>query len=167
MHQTQLFSRSISLILCLVSAIIILTSCERNGGAARSLNTDETSIDSSQNEPKQSSNLETNAVQITDEIADKWRFEYIQNEDGEALKPIGENDYMTIEENGSFYYILNEAKIESNGTWQLLKDSKELEFTYHPKENSNDTIVRTYQVNSYSTTTLVLKEKGIYYAFKK
>ncbi len=100
-------------------------------------------------------------------LVGKWKFEYISNQSGENVKPVGENDFMEVKEDKTFYYILNEAGIESKGTWKLDNANNGLSYTYTPKEGSEDILMRTYFVTILSETQLILQENDITYSFKK
>lgn len=96
-------------------------------------------------------------------ISQKWLFESIRLENDSSnkdLRPIVEEDYMAIDEDGTFEYELSAIPLIAKGNWELKDDL----LTYHydtPKDTS-----RSYQI-SLSENTLILNENGINYTFKK
>ena len=89
-----------------------------------------------------------------------WKFESITNQYGIGVKPISTADYMEIKRDGTFYYILYDAEIESSGKWDI--DENNLIYTYEPKNYS-----RTYLISLLNSEKLELLENGIKYSFKK
>ena len=102
-------------------------------------------------------------LSFSQNIVGEWDFDYIlpdSIETGENLKPISGGDAMKINDDGSFYYEISEAKLIADGSWSL--EGKNLSFHYTlPKE-----MTRTYRITS-DENSLVLNENGINYAFKK
>jgi len=100
---------------------------------------------------------------IAQNIAGEWLFESILLEDDyaqENLKPVSQGDFMSINKDGSFSYMLSSVPIHAKGSWELKEDTLSLNYT-----SPNDTI-RYYKV-SFSENILVLNENGINFSFKK
>ena len=54
------------------------------------------------------------------EISKKWQFEHIRKtDDSTNLKVISEDDYMLINEDGSFEYEIESIPLTASGQWEL------------------------------------------------
>ena len=96
-------------------------------------------------------------------IEGNWKFDFILPDTlqtGENLKPISENDEMTLNEDGSFDYEIKQINLDAVGNWELQDDLLCLHY-FSPIDTS-----RFYKI-SISANSLVLNENGINYAFKR
>ncbi len=88
-----------------------------------------------------------------------WQFENIQNEIGNALFSVGNDDFLELK-NGEFNYSL-EAKDNLKASGDYIFQNNLLVFYYN---TPNDTI-RRYKITQFTDSTLVFKEKNITYSF--
>ncbi|MEE3037534.1 MAG: nucleoside transporter C-terminal domain-containing protein [Bacteroidota bacterium] len=96
---------------------------------------------------------------FSQEIEKKWYFESITEEnDSVPLRDIGKNDFLNINNDGSFDYFIASVNLKAEGTWQLINQTLRLSYSI-PKDT-----IRFYQFN-LSKQGLVLKENGINYTF--
>ena len=94
------------------------------------------------------------------ELSKKWQFEHIRKADDTTnLRVIGEDDYMLINQDGSFEYKISSIPLKASGQWEV-EDNK-LSFHY----NSPSDTSRFYSIE-LSENKLLLQENGIDYAFK-
>jgi len=93
------------------------------------------------------------------DINRKWMFKSITAvNDTTPLRTLGSEDYMLINEDGTFEYEIASIPLKASGKWQLEKDL--LQFDYDlPKDTS-----RFYSI-SLSENNLILSENNINYAF--
>ena len=93
------------------------------------------------------------------ELDRKWIFESITSiNDTTPLRTIGTDDYMLINDDGTFKYEIASIPLKATGSWSM--ENKVLQFDYNfPNDTS-----RYYDV-SLSTNSLVLTENNINYAF--
>ena len=87
----------------------------------------------------QSTSTETVSVPIdyNCNVEANWMFTSIQNTDGEDVKPITSEDFMTLtsfDSENFFYYHLKAAKIFSSGLWE--EENGTLKLYYDPKPDS-------------------------------
>ena len=96
---------------------------------------------------------------FSQEIEKRWYFESItQENDSVPLRDIGNNDFLNINNDGSFDYFIASVNLKAEGTWQLINQTLRLSYSI-PKDT-----IRFYQFN-LSKQGLVLKENGINYTF--
>lgn len=96
---------------------------------------------------------------FSQEIEKRWYFESITEEnDSVPLRDIGNNDFLNINNDGSFDYFIASVNLKAEGTWQLINQTLRLSYSI-PKDT-----IRFYQFN-LSKQGLVLKENGINYTF--
>lgn len=96
---------------------------------------------------------------FSQEIEKRWYFESITEEnDSVPLRDIGNNDFLNINNDGSFDYFIASVNLKAEGTWQLINQTLRLSYSI-PKDT-----IRFYQFN-LSKQSLVLKENGINYTF--
>ena len=96
---------------------------------------------------------------FSQEIEKRWYFESITEEnDSVPLRDIGNNDFLNINNDGSFDYFIASVNLKAEGTWQLIDQTLRLSYSI-PKDT-----IRFYQFN-LSKQRLVLKENGINYTF--
>jgi CNT family concentrative nucleoside transporter len=94
-------------------------------------------------------------------IEGKWQFDAITNVEGDTVFPISELDTFHLYPDGRFtYFLLAKDSLNASGVWNLENDMLRLTYA-HPSDTT-----RYYQTQ-YLDTTLVLKESGIVYAFKR
>ncbi|WP_452602086.1 nucleoside transporter C-terminal domain-containing protein [Pontimicrobium sp. MEBiC06410] len=93
------------------------------------------------------------------DINKSWQFENIQNEIGNTLFSVSENDILELK-NGEFNYSL-EAKDNLKASGDYIFQNNLLVFYYN---TPNDTI-RRYKITEFTDSTLVFKEKNIKYSF--
>ena len=89
-----------------------------------------------------------------------WQFSSIENSKGIAITKINkETDYLNISENSFSYQIESKNNLKAEG--DLIFQNKLLVFYY---TLPNDTI-RKYKITEHTDSTLVFKEKEVYYKF--
>ena len=96
-------------------------------------------------------------------IEGKWLFESIRFENdptGKDLKPISDDDFMLINEDGTFEYALSAVPLKANGNWTLNKSA--LSFNYTESEET----IRKYSV-TLTKTHLILSENGVNYSYQR
>ena len=94
------------------------------------------------------------------DLEKKWQFSSIENSKGIAITKINkETDYLNISESSFSYYIESKNNLKAEG--DLIFQNKLLVFYY---TSPNDTI-RRYKVTEHTDSTLVFKEKEVYYKF--
>jgi len=93
------------------------------------------------------------------ELDRKWIFESITSiNDTIPLRTIGTDDYMLINDDGTFEYEIASIPLKATGSWSM--ENKVLQFDYNlPNDTS-----RYYNV-SLNANSLVLTENNINYAF--
>lgn len=93
------------------------------------------------------------------ELDRKWIFESITSiNDTTPLRTIGTDDYMLINDDGTFEYEIASIPLKATGSWSM--ENKVLQFDYNlPNDTS-----RYYNV-SLNANSLVLTENNINYAF--
>ena len=102
------------------------------------------------------------SVSFAQNISQKWMFESIRlaNDTSEKnLKPISDDDFMLLHEDGTFKYELNSIPLIAKGSWELNNQT----LTYHyclPTDT-----IRSYNIN-ISNKQLVLEENGVLFTFK-
>ena len=90
----------------------------------------------------------------------KWQFSSIENSKGIAITNINkETDYLNISESSFSYQIESKNNLKAEG--DLIFQNKLLVFYY---TLPNDTI-RRYKITEFTDSTLVFKEKEVYYKF--
>lgn len=89
-----------------------------------------------------------------------WQFDAIENQQGEQLFSISNNDELSLN-NGEFEYSLS-AKNNLKAKGDYIHQNNLLVFYY---EQPNDTI-RRYKISELTDSTLIFNEKGINYKFK-
>ena len=94
------------------------------------------------------------------DLEKKWQFSSIENSKGIAITKINkETDYLNISESSFSYYIESKNNLKAEG--DLIFQNNLLVFYY---TSPNDTI-RRYKVTEHTDSTLVFKEKEVYYKF--
>jgi len=93
------------------------------------------------------------------DINKPWQFESIQNEEGNSLFSVSDNDVLELK-NGEFNYSL-EAKNNLKASGDYIFQNNLLVFYYN---TPNDTI-RRYKITEFTDSTLVFKEKNVKYSF--
>ncbi len=94
------------------------------------------------------------------DLEKKWQFSSIENSKGIAITKINkETDYLNISESSFSYQI--ESKNNLNAEGDLIFQNNLLVFYY---TLPNDTI-RRYKITEHTDSTLVFKEKEVYYKF--
>jgi CNT family concentrative nucleoside transporter len=102
-------------------------------------------------------------LSFSQNIIGQWNFKSIlpdSIENGTNLKPITNEDVMSIKDDSTFHYEIANADLIANGKWELSKNTLLLHYS-SPKE-----ITRNYQI-SLNNTSLILNENGINYSFIK
>tara|TARA_B100001142_G_C14314307_1_gene647869 strand:+ start:88 stop:1767 length:1680 start_codon:yes stop_codon:yes gene_type:complete len=100
---------------------------------------------------------------ISQNINGEWGFDYIRYDtilEGDNLKPISDDDFLKISEDGKFHYEISAINLIAYGEWKLTENN--LLFHYKSPEN----ITRNYKI-SLSDSLLILNENGINFSFKK
>ncbi|EDP98131.1 nucleoside transporter C-terminal domain-containing protein [Kordia algicida OT-1] len=95
------------------------------------------------------------------EIDGTWDFSSIKNSQNEAIIPVTDADKLTLEV-GEFQYQLA-AKDHLKASGDYIYQNKLLVFYYN---EPTDTI-RKYKITTLTDSTLVFKEKGVFYHFEK
>ena len=94
------------------------------------------------------------------DLEKKWQFSSIENSKGIAITKINkETDYLNISESSFSYQIESKNNLKAEG--DLIFQNKLLVFYY---TLPNDTI-RKYKITEHTDSTLVFKEKEVYYKF--
>ena len=94
------------------------------------------------------------------DLEKKWQFSSIENSKGIAITKINkETDYLNISENSFSYQIESKNNLKAEG--DLIFQNNLLVFYY---TLPNDTI-RKYKITEHTDSTLVFKEKEVYYKF--
>jgi len=94
------------------------------------------------------------------DLEKKWQFSSIENSKGIAITKINkETDYLNLSESSFSYYIESKNNLKAEG--DLIFQNNLLVFYY---TSPNDTI-RRYKVTEHTDSTLVFKEKEVYYKF--
>ena len=94
------------------------------------------------------------------DLEKKWQFSSIENSKGIAITKINkETDYLNISESSFSYQIESKNNLKAEG--DLIFQNNLLVFYY---TLPNDTI-RRYKVTEHTDSTLVFKEKDVYYKF--
>ena len=94
------------------------------------------------------------------DLEKKWQFSSIENSKGIAITKINkETDYLNISESSFSYQIESKNNLKAEG--DLIFQNNLLVFYY---TLPNDTI-RRYKITEYTDSTLVFKEKEVYYKF--
>ena len=94
------------------------------------------------------------------ELSNKWEFEHIRKiNDTNNLSVISEDDYMLINEDGTFEYEIKSVPLRASGLWEL----KDNILGFHYKSPSDTS--RFYSIK-LGENKLLLQENGIDYAFK-
>lgn len=95
------------------------------------------------------------------DIEGLWLFDYIQNEQGEALFPIAQIDTFLLQENRTFAYFLSaKDSLVAEGSWSCEDNTLSLNYTL-PTDTT-----RHYRLE-HTNSTLCLYESGITYAFTR
>ena len=114
------------------------------------------------------------------DISGKWIFKDIkssENSSNKNLIPIAQDDYMLINEDGTFLYELKEVKKYERGRWSLDSSKLDLTFYYLNKRLSGEKApdyqhlldidtIRTYKIK-VKQNQLILSENKINYTFIK
>jgi len=90
-----------------------------------------------------------------------WTFESIKSNSGDLLFEVSDQDSMSLESDGSFFYSLAAKDLLASGSWELNGDR--LAYSY---ENPVDTL-RYYQILTQNDTALVFQENETIYSFSK
>ena len=94
------------------------------------------------------------------DLVKKWQFSSIEDSKGIAITKINkETDYLKISESSFSYRIESKNNLKAEG--DLIFENNSLVFYY---KLPNDTI-RSYKITEHTDSTLVFKEKEIYYKF--
>ena len=94
------------------------------------------------------------------DLEKKWQFSSIENSKGIAITKINkETDYLNISESSFSYQIESKNNLKAEG--DLIFQNNLLVFYY---TSPNDTI-RRYKITEHTDSTLVFKEKEVYYKF--
>jgi len=94
------------------------------------------------------------------DLEKKWQFSSIENSKGVAVTKINkETDYLNISESSFSYQIESKNNLKAEG--DLIFQNNLLVFYY---TLPNDTI-RRYKITEHTDSTLVFKEKEVYYKF--
>ena len=94
------------------------------------------------------------------DLVKKWQFTSIEDSKGIAITKINkETDYLKISESSFSYRIESKNNLKAEG--DLIFENNSLVFYY---KLPNDTI-RSYKITEHTDSTLVFKEKEIYYKF--
>ncbi|MCP4483457.1 MAG: Na+ dependent nucleoside transporter [Flavobacteriaceae bacterium] len=94
------------------------------------------------------------------DLEKKWQFSSIENSKGIAITKINkETDYLNISESSFSYQIESKNNLKAEG--DLIFQNNLLVFYY---TLPNDTI-RRYKITEHTDSTLVFKEKDVYYKF--
>lgn len=110
-------------------------------------------------------------ISVSQNIEGKWLFDSILSEQDSIeknLKPITAGDFMAINADKTFSYILKEIKLSETGQWELNTEDSLLNFHYNPSEPLHKKFhkTRTYKIKIHKNK-LILNENGINYSFKK
>ena len=94
------------------------------------------------------------------DLEKKWKFSSIEDSKGNPIAKINkETDYLNIIESSFSYFVESKNNLKAKG--DLIFQNNLLVFYY---TLPNDT-VRTYKITEHTDSTLVFKEKEIYYKF--
>ena len=94
------------------------------------------------------------------DLEKKWKFSSIEDSKGNPIAKINkETDYLNITESSFSYFVESKNNLKAKG--DLIFQNNLLVFYY---TLPNDTI-RTYKITEHTDSTLVFKEKEIYYKF--
>lgn len=94
------------------------------------------------------------------DLVKKWQFTSIEDSKGIAITKINkETDYLNLSESSFSYRIESKNNLKAEG--DLIFENNSLVFYY---KLPNDTI-RSYKITEHTDSTLVFKEKEIYYKF--
>ena len=94
------------------------------------------------------------------DLEKKWKFSSIEDSKGNPIAKINkETDYLNITESSFSYFVESKNNLKAKG--DLIFQNNLLVFYY---TLPNDT-VRTYKITEHTDSTLVFKEKEIYYKF--
>ena len=94
------------------------------------------------------------------DLVKKWQFTSIEDSKGIAITKINkETDYLNLSESSFSYRIKSKNNLKAEG--DLIFENNSLVFYY---KLPNDTI-RSYKITEHTDSTLVFKEKEIYYKF--
>ena len=94
------------------------------------------------------------------DLVKKWQFTSIEDSKGIAITKINkETDYLNLSESSFSYYIESKNNLKAEG--DLMFENNSLVFYY---KLPNDTI-RSYKIKEHTDSTLIFKEKEIYYKF--
>ncbi len=94
------------------------------------------------------------------DLEKKWKFSSIEDSKGNPIAKINkETDYLNITESSFSYYIESKNNLKAKG--DLIFQNNLLVFYY---TLPNDTI-RRYKITEHTDSTLVFKEKEVYYKF--
>ena len=94
------------------------------------------------------------------DLEKKWKFSSIEDSKGNPIAKINkETDYLNIIESSFSYFVESKNNLKAKG--DLIFQNNLLVFYY---TLPNDTI-RTYKITEHTDSTLVFKEKEIYYKF--
>jgi CNT family concentrative nucleoside transporter len=94
------------------------------------------------------------------DLEKKWKFSSIEDSKGNPIAKINkETDYLNITESSFSYFI--ESKNNLNAKGDLIFQNNLLVFYYTlPKDT-----IRRYKITEHTDSTLVFKEKKVYYKF--
>lgn len=94
------------------------------------------------------------------DLEKKWKFSSIEDSKGNPIAKINkETDYLNITESSFSYFVESKNNLKAKG--DLIFQNNLLVFYY---TLPNDTI-RTYRITEHTDSTLVFKEKEVYYKF--